>query len=196
VNRIFVEEAIQDEYLRAFVEETQKLTLGGAFDTPVPDVGPMVNQAGLWRMEEFVQDALQKGGKIMCGGKRPADPRLQKGFFFEPTVVANVSSEMKIMMEEPFGPIVAIDTFTSVDEAIAKANSTRYGLVSYLYTADIRKAFLVAERLESGSVAINNISPDSLYAPYPGWKESGVGVELGIHGLEEYLEWKHIKLGI
>jgi len=196
VNRIFVEEAIQDEYLRAFVEETQKLTLGGAFDTPVPDVGPMVNQAGLRRMEEFVQDALQKGGKIMCGGKRPADPRLQKGFFFEPTVITNVSPEMKIMMEEPFGPIVAIDTFASVDEAIAKANSTRYGLVSYLYTSDIRKAFLVAERLESGSVAINNISPDSLYAPYPGWKESGVGVELGIHGLEEYLEWKHIKLGI
>ncbi|MGC8778249.1 MAG: aldehyde dehydrogenase family protein, partial [Candidatus Caldatribacteriaceae bacterium] len=196
VNRIFVEENVKDDYIKLFVEQTQKLVLGGAFDTPVPDVGPMVNEAGLRRMEEFVQDALKKGGKILCGGKRPADPRLQKGFFFEPTVITDVSPDMKLMTEEPFGPIVAIDTFRSIDEAIAKANSTRYGLVSYLYTSDVKKAFLVAEQLESGSVAINNVSPDSLYAPYLGWKESGIGVELGVHGLEEYLEWKHIKLEV
>ncbi|NSW75567.1 MAG: NAD-dependent succinate-semialdehyde dehydrogenase [Candidatus Atribacteria bacterium] len=196
VNRIFVEETIKDDYLNTFVEQTRKLVLGGAFDTPVPDVGPMVNEAGLRRMEEFVNDALAKGGKIICGGKKPTDPRLQKGFFFEPTVITDVSPDMKIMVEEPFGPIVAIDTFKDVDEVILKANSTRYGLVSYLYTSDMKKAFLIAERLESGSVAINNISPDSLYAPYPGWKESGIGVELGVHGLDEYLEWKHIKLEV
>ncbi|MEN3186541.1 MAG: NAD-dependent succinate-semialdehyde dehydrogenase [Atribacterota bacterium] len=196
VNRIFVEEAIKDDYLNMFVEQTRKLVLGGAFDTPTPDVGPMVNEAGLRRMEEFVNDALAKGGRVICGGKRPTEPRLQKGFFFEPTVIANVSQDMKIMVEEPFGPIVAIDTFKDVEEVILKANSTRYGLVSYLYTSDMKKAFLVAEKLESGSVAVNNINPDSLYAPYPGWKESGIGVELGVHGLDEYLEWKHIKLEV
>ncbi|MDK2897125.1 MAG: succinate-semialdehyde dehydrogenase / glutarate-semialdehyde dehydrogenase [Candidatus Atribacteria bacterium] len=193
VNRLLVEEKIKDNYVKAFVEATQKLRLGGAFEEPVPDLGPMVNQAGVDRMKEFIEDARIKGGKVLCGGKQPDDPQLQKGFYFEPTVITNVSPDMKIMQEEPFGPVVAIDSFQSVEEAIKKANGVRYGLVAYLYTQDMKKAFQVAERLEWGSVAINNISPDSLYAPYPGWKESGLGVELGHQGLEEYLEWKHIK---
>jgi acyl-CoA reductase-like NAD-dependent aldehyde dehydrogenase len=103
---------------------------------------------------------------------------------------------MKIMMDEPFGPIVAIDTFSSAEEAVIKANNTRYGLVAYVYTSNIKKAGWVAENLEWGNVAINNISPDSLYAPYPGWKESGIGLELGHYGLDQYLEWKNIKIEI
>ncbi|MEN3203390.1 MAG: NAD-dependent succinate-semialdehyde dehydrogenase, partial [Atribacterota bacterium] len=187
VNRIFVEESIKEKYIEAFVAETRKLRLGGAFETPPPDVGPMVNEEGIRRMEEFVKDAQEKGAQILCGGKRPEDPRLKRGFYFEPTVVVNVTPEMQLMKEEPFGPIVGIDSFSTVEEAIAKANSVRFGLVAYVYTEDARKAFYVAESLEWGSVAINNINPDSLYAPYPGWKESGLGVELGWHGLEEYL---------
>jgi len=196
VNRIFVEESMKEKYVEAFVAETKKLRLGGAFETPAPDVGPMVNEAGVRRMEEFVRDAEEKGARILCGGKRPSDPRLAKGFYFEPTVVVGVTLEMKLMQEEPFGPIVGIDSFRTIDEAIEKANSVPYGLVAYVYTEDVRKAFYVAENLEWGSVAINNINPDSLYAPYPGWKESGLGVELGWHGLEEYLEWKHIKMEV
>ncbi|HXL01808.1 MAG TPA: NAD-dependent succinate-semialdehyde dehydrogenase [Candidatus Atribacteria bacterium] len=193
VNRILVEGKIKDSYIKAFVEATQKLRLGGAFEEPAPDLGPLVNQAGIERIKDFIEDAQVKGGKVLWGGKKPDDPRLQEGFFFEPTVITEVTPDMKIMNEEPFGPVVAIDSFQSIEEAIEKANSVRYGLVAYLYTQDMKKAFRVAERLEWGSVAINNISPDSLYAPYPGWKESGLGVELGHQGLEEYLEWKHIK---
>ena len=185
-----------EKCVEAFVAETKKLRLGGAFDTPVPDVGPMVNEAGVRRMEEFVRDAEEKGARILCGGKRPSDPRLAKGFYFEPTVVVDVTPGMKLMQEEPFGPIVGIDSFRTIDEAIEKANGVPYGLVAYVYTEDVRKAFYVAENLEWGSVAINNINPDSLYAPYPGWKESGLGVELGWHGIEEYLEWKHIKMEV
>lgn len=196
VNRIFVEESIKEKYVEAFVAETRKLRLGGAFETPVPDVGPMVNEEGVRRMEEFVKDAQEKGAQIICGGKRPEDLRLRKGFYFEPTVVAGVTPQMKLMREEPFGPIVGIDSFKTIDEAVEKANSVPYGLVAYVYTEDVRKAFYVAENLEWGSVAVNNISPDSLYAPYPGWKESGLGVELSWHGLEEYLEWKHIKMEV
>ncbi|MGQ9622584.1 MAG: NAD-dependent succinate-semialdehyde dehydrogenase [Candidatus Caldatribacteriaceae bacterium] len=196
VNRVFVDESLYERYVEAFVAETKKLRLGGALEVPVPDVGPMVNEAGVLRMEEFVRDAREKGARVLCGGKRPEDPRLSRGFYFEPTVVVNVREDMKLMREEPFGPIVGIDTFKNIDEAIAKADSVPYGLVAYVYTEDVRKAFHVAENLEWGSVAINNINPDSLYAPYPGWKESGLGVELGWHGLEEYLEWKHIKIEV
>ncbi len=196
VNRVFVEEPLYERYVEAFLEETKKLRLGGPFEEPAPDVGPMANEAGVRRMEEFVKDAQEKGARICCGGKKPEDSRLSRGFYFEPTVVVNVKEDLKLMREEPFGPIVGIDTFKTIDEVIAKANSVPYGLVAYVYTEDARKAFYVAENLEWGSVAINNITPDSLYAPYPGWKESGLGVELGWHGLEEYLEWKHIKMEV
>jgi acyl-CoA reductase-like NAD-dependent aldehyde dehydrogenase len=196
VNRIFVEESIKDAFIKSFVEQTQKLRLGGAFDEPPPDLGPMVNEAGVRRMEEFVEDAVKKGAQVLCGGKRPTEQRLQQGFYFEPTVLVNVSPDMKIMQEEPFGPLVAIDSFKTLEEVVEKANSVRYGLVAYLYTRDMGRAFRVAEALEWGSVAVNNINPDSLFAPYPGWKESGIGLELGHYGLEEYLEWKHIKLEV
>ncbi|MEI6157410.1 MAG: aldehyde dehydrogenase family protein, partial [Atribacterota bacterium] len=196
VNRIFVEESIREKYVAAFVNETRKLRLGGAFDEPIPDVGPLVNPAGLQRMEDFVQDVIVRGGKILCGGKRSGDEKLKKGYFFEPTVVTEVTADMKIMVDEPFGPIVAIDSFSTPDEAIARANSVRYGLVAYAYTSNMKTAAYVVENLEWGNVAINNISPDSLYAPYPGWKESGMGLELGHYGFDEYLEWKHIKIEV
>jgi len=174
VNRIFVEKSVYDQFVKNFVEGTKKIRIGDPFEDPVPDCGPMVNQSGVKRMEEFIQDAKTHGGRIECGGKRPEDPKFSKGCYFEPTVITNVTPSMKIMMDEPFGPIVAIDSFSSVEEAVIKANNTRYGLVAYVYTSDIKKAGWVAENLEWGNVAINNISPDSLYAPYPGWKESGI----------------------
>ncbi|HSV31109.1 MAG TPA: NAD-dependent succinate-semialdehyde dehydrogenase [Atribacteraceae bacterium] len=196
VNRIYVEHSVLDSYLGAFVEETRKLTLGDAFDEPAPDLGPMVNRDGVEKMEAFVRDAREKGGKILCGGRQPAGPKYARGFYFEPTVVANVTPDMKVIAEEPFGPIVAIDSFTDLEEVLHKANDTPYGLVAYVYTSDMKKAAYAAENLEWGNVAINNINPDSLYAPYAGWKESGIGLELGHYGLEAYLQWKHIKVEV
>jgi acyl-CoA reductase-like NAD-dependent aldehyde dehydrogenase len=143
-----------------------------------------------------VDDALAKGARLLCGGKRPDAPEMREGFFYEPTVLVDVSPEMLLMHEESFGPIVGIATFKGIEEAIRLANSTAYGLVTYGYTRDLVTAFAFSEGVESGTVAINTVSPDSLYAPYPAWKHSGIGLELSHYGLEEYLQVKHIVMEI
>jgi acyl-CoA reductase-like NAD-dependent aldehyde dehydrogenase len=192
VNRIYVEENIAEEYLQRFVELTGKLTMGDGLANPDVDLGPMIDQEGIQRVERHVDDALAKGARLLCGGKKPDAPELREGFFYEPTALADVTPEMLVMHEESFGPIVGIATFRGVEEATELANSTEYGLVTYGYTQDLATAFAFSEGVQSGSVAINTVSPDSLYAPYPAWKHSGIGLELSHYGLEEYLQVKHI----
>jgi succinate-semialdehyde dehydrogenase / glutarate-semialdehyde dehydrogenase len=192
VNRIYVEQAVADEFVKRFVAETGKLTIGDGLANPNVDLGPMVNAEGIERTERQVQDALAKGARLLCGGKRPDRPELARGFFYEPTAVTNMRDDMLVLHEETFGPLVAIATFNGVDEALRLANSTDYGLVTYAYTNDISTIMLFAEGMESGSVAFNSVSPDSLYAPYPAWKQSGLGVELGHFGIDEYLRVKHV----
>lgn len=196
VNRIYVEKDIADEYIQLFVEATQKLSIGDGLVNPKVDLGPMTSRGGVEHVQAQVEDAVAKGARLMCGGKRPQLAGLPPGYFYEPSVVARVTPDMRVMHEETFGPLVGIDTFEGVEEAMAKANSTRYGLVSYVYTSSLRTAFRMMEGIESGTVAINNISPDSLFAPYPAWKDSGIGLELGRLGLEEYLQVKHCILEI
>lgn len=194
VNRIYVEEDIADEYLRRFVEQTKKLTIGDGLANPNVDLGPMIDEAGVKRTRMQVDDAVSKGAKLLYGGKKPDRPELHQGYFYEPTVLSNATAEMLVMHEESFGPIVGIATFKGLDEAVRLANSTEYGLVTYGYTRDLATAFAFSERVESGTVAINTISPDSLFAPYPAWKHSGFGLELSHFGVEEYLQVKHILL--
>jgi succinate-semialdehyde dehydrogenase/glutarate-semialdehyde dehydrogenase len=196
VNRIYVEEEIADEYIKRFVELTGRLTMGDGLANPDVDLGPMIDLEGIERTQRHVDDALAKGAKLLCGGKRPDAPELRKGFFYEPTALVDVSPEMLVMHEESFGPIVGIATFKGIEEAIRLANSTPYGLVTYGYTRDLATAFAFSEEVESGTVAINTVSPDSLYAPYSAWKHSGIGLELSHHGLEEYLNIKHILMDI
>jgi acyl-CoA reductase-like NAD-dependent aldehyde dehydrogenase len=194
VNRIYVEEDIAEEYIRRFVDTTAKLTMGDGLANPNVDLGPMIDEEGIERVQHHVADALARGASLLFGGKKPDAPELREGFFYEPTVLANVTPDMLVMHEESFGPIVGIATFRGIEEAIALANSTDYGLVSYGYTRDLATAFAFGEGVQSGSVAINTVSPDSLYAPYPAWKHSGLGLELSHYGLEEYLQVKHILL--
>jgi acyl-CoA reductase-like NAD-dependent aldehyde dehydrogenase len=194
VNRIYVEEDIAEEYIRRFVDMTAKLTMGDGLANPNVDLGPMIDEEGVERVQHHVDDALAKGASLLYGGKKPDAPELREGFFYEPTVLTNVTRDMLVMHEESFGPIVGIATFRGIEEAIALANSTDYGLVSYGYTRDLVTAFAFGEGVQSGSVAINTVSPDSLYAPYPAWKHSGLGLELSHYGLEEYLQVKHILL--
>jgi succinate-semialdehyde dehydrogenase/glutarate-semialdehyde dehydrogenase len=194
VNRIYVEEEIAEEYIRRFVEETAKLTMGDGLANPNVDLGPMIDEEGIRRTQSHVDDALRKGAKLLCGGKRPDRADLREGYFYEPTVLTNVTKDMLVMHEESFGPIVGIATFKGLDEAIELANSTKYGLVTYAYTRDLATAFAFSERVECGTVAINTVSPDSLYAPYPAWKHSGIGLELSHYGIEEYLQVKHVLL--
>lgn len=196
VNRIYVEADIADAYIQRFVELTSKMTIGDGLANPNVDLGPMIDQEGIQRTQAHVDDALAKGARLLYGGKRPDRPELKDGFFYEPAVLTNVTKDMLVMHEESFGPVVGIDTFKGLDEAVALANSTPYGLVSYAYTRDLATAFAFGERVDSGSVAINSVSPDSLYAPYPAWKHSGIGLELSHFGLEEYLQVKHLLLDI
>jgi len=192
INRIYVEEEIADEYIKRFVELTGKLTMGDGLANPDVDLGPMIDREGIERVQRHVDDALAKGAQLLCGGKRPNAPELREGFFYEPTVLVDVTPEMLVMHEESFGPIVGIARFKGIEEAIELANGTEYGLVTYGYTRDLATAFAFSEGVESGTVAINTVSPDSLYAPYPAWKHSGIGLELSHYGLEEYLQVKHI----
>jgi acyl-CoA reductase-like NAD-dependent aldehyde dehydrogenase len=194
VNRIYVEEEIAEEYLRRFVEQTAKMTIGDGLANPDVDLGPMIDEEGILRTQAHVDDAVSKGAKLLYGGHRPENPELRKGYFYEPAVLADVTADMLVMHEESFGPVVGIGTFKGLDQAVELANSTVYGLVTYAYTHSLATAFRFSERVESGSVAINTVSPDSLYAPYPAWKQSGIGLELSHHGIEEYTQVKHILL--
>lgn len=196
VNRIFVEKEITEEFSAKFIQLTRKMTIGDGLVNPKIDLGPMVNEEGLNRTRDHIQDALRKGGELRCGGKRPEQPDLPPGYYYEPTLLTNVRQDMLVMKEETFGPLAAIDTFQGVSEAIEKANSTRYGLVSYVYTENLRTAFVMMEKIQSGTVAVNSVSPDSIYAPYPAWKDSGIGLELGRYGLDEYLQTKHCLLDL
>jgi acyl-CoA reductase-like NAD-dependent aldehyde dehydrogenase len=192
VNRIYVEREIFDEFVARFKQGAEAMTIGDGLENPGVDLGPMIDAEGVVRTQRHVDDALARGARLLCGGKRPAAPELQNGNFYEPTALVAVTPEMLVMHEETFGPLVGIAPFSGLDEAVALANSTEYGLVTYAYTNDLTTAFRFGERVESGTVAINTVSPDTLHAPYPAWKHSGLGVELSHQGLEEYLQVKHL----
>ena len=196
VNRIYVEEPIKQTFLEAFVAETKKLTIGFGHANPDCDLGPMTNHDGIERVQKHISDAVAKGGEIVYGGSRPLSPELPDGYFFEPTIISNASQDMLVMTEETFGPVVGVDTFNGIEEALSKSNSTRYGLVCYAFTESLKTAYSFMEKAEFGSVCINNISPDSPFAPYPAWKESGAGVELGNYGIDEFLQMKHCLIDV
>jgi acyl-CoA reductase-like NAD-dependent aldehyde dehydrogenase len=194
VNRIFVQDSVGDEFTHRFVRATEALRVGGGFDEPAPDLGPMLNDSGLERAQHHVDDAVARGATLAHGGSRLVDGSFAAGRFYPPTVLTETTGEMLVMREETFGPVVGIAAFRDVDEAIAAANATPFGLVTYVYTTNVNTVFRVAEGIDAGSIAVNNVSPDSLFAPYGGWKQSGLGVELSRHGLEEFQRLKHIRI--
>ena len=194
INRIYVQASIAREFTQRFVQATEKLRVGSGFDDPSPDVGPMLNDAGLERVQAHVDDAISRGATLAIGGEPLAGGVFAAGRFYAPTVLTDTTAEMRVMHEETFGPAVGISTFETVDEAIAAANATPFGLVTYLYANNVNTIFRASEGIESGTVAVNNVAPDSFFAPYGGWKQSGLGVELSTYGLEEFQRIKHIRL--
>jgi acyl-CoA reductase-like NAD-dependent aldehyde dehydrogenase len=196
VNRIYVEEPLMDEFLDKFIAGTQKLKIGYGAEDRQYDLGPMTNQEGIDRVREHIRDAVEKGGKVISGGGKPEHGNLPDGYFFLPTIITDTSPDMLVMKEETFGPVVGVDSFNGVDEALQKVNSTRYGLVCYAFTNNLKTTYRFMEQAQFGSVAINTVSPDSPYAPYPAWKESGMGVELGERGIDEFLKIKHCLLDV
>ncbi|MBE0477765.1 NAD-dependent succinate-semialdehyde dehydrogenase [Candidatus Aerophobetes bacterium] len=194
VNRIYVEEKIYGKFIEKFAQETGKLVIDNGLKNPSADLGPMVSQDALDKVIEHIDDALKKGARIVCGGEKLEGEKFKKGFFYKPTIVVDVNHSMLIMQEETFGPAVGVMSFKDLAEAIKLANDTQYGLAAYLYTNNVHIIHKVCEELECGSVGVNNVDVATINVPYGGWKESGVGQELGRQGLEEYMQIKHIKL--
>jgi succinate-semialdehyde dehydrogenase/glutarate-semialdehyde dehydrogenase len=156
------------------------------------EVGPLIDEDQLDKVVELVEDAVSKGARVLCGGERVDGP----GHFYKPTVLVDVPDDARLLKEEIFGPVAPIKAFGSEEEAIAAANDTEFGLVAYLYTADLKRALRVTERLETGMVGLNQGLVSNAGAPFGGVKHSGIGREGGPEGIEEYLEIKYVAMSV
>ncbi|MGO0062940.1 NAD-dependent succinate-semialdehyde dehydrogenase [Brevibacillus fluminis] len=194
-NRLYVQEGVADAFTEKLVERLKKTKVGDGRlkDT---EIGPLVNERALAKVLEHIEDAKAKGGVVAAGGNRLVDGDYAKGFYCEPTVITDVTGDMKIAYEETFGPVVPLIRFSDEKEVVKLANDTRYGLAAYVYTRDNARCFQMAEQLEYGIVGINDGSPTQTQAPFGGFKESGIGREGGHFGLDEYLETKFVSFGV
>lgn len=189
-NRIYVQTGIADKFTALLKQAITELKVGDGFGEGV-DIGPMINQQACIKMEEFMLDATQKGVEVLLGGKRHA----LGGNFFEPTLLVNVSSDMRLANEEIFGPIAAVQTFESEDEVVQRANDTEYGLAAYFFTRDIGRVMRVSENLQYGIVCSNSGVFSTEVAPFGGWKQSGIGSEGGKEGMTDFYETKFHSMG-
>jgi succinate-semialdehyde dehydrogenase/glutarate-semialdehyde dehydrogenase len=190
-NRIYVQRSVRDEFVKRFVAGVKKLKTASGLE-PGVDVGPLVNQKGLDAALAQIENAVQSGGKILCGGKRLAGT---PGYFLEPTVIDGAAEEMLCMREETFAPIAPIAVFDTEEEAIGYANGSPYGLSAYAMTRDVGRIFRLAERIEAGTLGINDGAPTTSSSPFGGVKQSGWGRELGSEGLDAFLETRHVSIG-
>jgi succinate-semialdehyde dehydrogenase/glutarate-semialdehyde dehydrogenase len=188
-SRFFLHRDIAQKFTEAAVALAGKLQLGNGLD-PGVEVGPMFEKRALEHTVSLVEDARRHGAQVLAGGGR--SERFDKGYFFEPTVLANLSPESRILSEEPFSPVMPLLDFRKLDEVIRAANSTRYGLAAYVFTNDLTVAWKMAEGLEAGIICINDPVPATPQCPFGGMKESGLGRELAHEGLEAYLETKFV----
>ena len=188
-NRIFVQHRIIDDFIDEARARVDKMRAGNGLEAGV-SIGPLVGPAAMEKVERQVADALALGATLVSGGRRLAEDGLDRGFFYAPTVLSDVSDQMQIYREETFGPVAAIIPFDTEEEVLEMANDTHYGLASYIYTRDISRAMRVFEKLRFGIVGINDINPTAAAAPFGGMKESGLGREGGREGIAEYLETK------
>ena len=189
-NRILVQDGVYEAFGEKLADRVSKMKVGPGSDEGVVQ-GPLINEAGLAKVEAHVADALSKGAKAVVGGKRHALGRT----FFEPTVLIDVNADMRLATEETFGPVAPLFRFKHEDEAIRFANATPYGLAAYFYSRDVARVFRVTERLEFGIVGVNDGIISTEVAPFGGVKESGLGREGSRHGVEEFLEMKYMFLG-
>ncbi len=188
-SRFYVHKDVEKKFTEAAVAFTKGLKLGNGME-PGVEIGPMFEKRAMDNTVSLVEDARQCGAKVLTGGKR--SDRFAKGYFFEPTVLTNVTDKVKLMTEEPFAPVMPVLDFSKLDDVIRAANNTRYGLAAYVFTNDLTVAWKMAEGLEAGIIGINDPVPAAPQCPFGGMKESGLGRELGHEGLEAYLETKYV----
>jgi len=185
-----VQDGVYDAFAGKLVEAVKKMKIGDGLKGETQQ-GPLIDMAAVKKVEEHIEDALAKGAKILLGGKRHA----LGGTFFEPTVLANVNTQMKVTREETFGPVAPLFRFKTEDEAIRMANDTEFGLASYFYSRDMGRIWRVMEGLEYGIVGINEGIISTEVAPFGGVKESGLGREGSKYGIDDYLEIKYALMG-
>jgi succinate-semialdehyde dehydrogenase/glutarate-semialdehyde dehydrogenase len=190
-NRFHVHESVAEEFAQRLAERMGAMKVGRGTDPDV-DVGPLIDDNQRSKVEELVADAVSRGARALIGGKRLDAP----GYFYEPTVLVEVADDARLLREEIFGPVAPIATFSSEEDALAAANRTEYGLVSYVYTRDLDRAIRVSEGIESGMVGLNQGVVSNPAAPFGGVKQSGFGREGGFEGIGEYLETKYVALGV
>ena len=189
--RLVVEESIHDEFVDALVERAERIRLGGPFDEKA-ETGPLTSEAHRDKVEAYVAAGIAEGAVLRTGGKRPDDPALADGYYYLPTILDRCTTDMSVTQDESFGPVLTVETFRTEDEAVAIANDSIYGLAGAVWTQDAGKAQRVAGRLRMGTVWINDYHPYVPQAEWGGYKQSGIGRELGAAGLDEYRETKHV----
>lgn len=191
-NRIYVAESIAEQFGKKLAEKVSELKIGNGLEEGV-EIGPLIDQQAMKKVNEQIVDAVDKGGKVIHGGKE-YEPKRGDGYFYEPTIVQHATEDMKIASEETFGPVAPIFSFRTEEEVIEKANHESYGLAAYCFTNDLGRGLRMIRELEFGIVGLNDPTPIVIQAPFGGVKESGIGNEGGKYGLDEYLEEKFVSI--
>ncbi|HEY3068367.1 MAG TPA: NAD-dependent succinate-semialdehyde dehydrogenase [Methylomirabilota bacterium] len=194
-NRIYVQRAVAEEFIPAFIEGVKRLKVGPGFE-PGVQVGPLINEETRAKVDQLVQDAVKRGARLVTGGHYLSDGGYKKGFFYAPAVLLDVTDDMPIAQEEIFGPAAPVLVFDTEAEVIRRANATTFGLAAYFYTRDPARVIRVAEQLEYGLVGANDATGYTHEIPFGGFKESGLGREGGHAGIEEYTEVKSVVVNL
>ncbi len=193
-SRILVEESMKDAFVKRLAERAKAITIGNPMENP--DMGPLVSESHMNKVLQYVQKGVDEGARLVCGGERYTEGDCAQGYYVCPTIFDECTDDMTIVKEEIFGPVVTIQTFRSEEEAIEMANNTPYGLAGAVFTADGARALRVIKEIRAGITWINCYNPCFNEAPWGGYKMSGIGRELGVHGLEEYQEIKQININL
>jgi betaine-aldehyde dehydrogenase len=193
-SRIIIEESFKEKFLKRLIERAEAITLGNPLENP--GMGPLITESHMNKVLEYIEIGKSEGAECVCGGYRYMDGECANGFFVKPTIFDNCTSEMRIVREEIFGPVVTVQTFKTEDEAIRLANDTEFGLAGAVFTSDGTRALRVIDELRAGITWINCYNPCFNEAPWGGYKKSGIGRDLGVQGFEEYQEIKQININL
>jgi betaine-aldehyde dehydrogenase len=194
-SRLLVEKKIHRKFVDALLAKVPRIRLGHGL-TPGVKMGPLVSAEHFSKVERYIQIGKAEGAQLVCGGKKPSDPDLQQGYFLEPTVFDEVTPSMRIAREEIFGPVLSVIPFETEEDAVRIANDTEYGLSAGVWTRDVNRSIRMTQRLRVGIVWVNTYHPTYNEMPWGGYKQSGMGRELGLYGIEGYLEVKQVNINL
>src|SRR5688572_1113739 len=194
-SRLLVEKSVHKQVVEGMLKKVPNIKLGHGLQ-PKVKMGPLISSAHRDKVEGYIKLGVQEGAKLLCGGKRPDAPAFKNGFFVEPTIFDEVKPTMRIAREEIFGPVLTVTTFDSEADAIKIANDTEYGLAAGIWTRNVQRAARVAQEIRAGIVWVNTYHPTFNELPWGGYKQSGIGRELGLYGIEEYLETKQVNINL